>query len=501
MSKNKSKKRKQNDSASHLPNKHLKTASKPITPPLDADDRNDDAASKNGGEPTSLHTVVSQEELEITVETLAELAKHPALLKSRACKDLRVAVWDFRQACPTGLNSTSTSSNLTGRITAALADGKLIDAKVLLAEMRIRGEEPKLGALCRWVRDLDVISGVSTVEGEVTDRSARDRELISVLDGVLRVCGVIDTNPDADFDPSSPIAVQEIWDLRTMSSAPTIQTYASVLDKTIFLSAPPKLSESIRVIETTPGPLRKPPNHHDAILYTTKPGGVPLSATPPPISYHHHPVVPGLSLATRVLSPSECQAIIAAGETVNFLPDAPLREDGDISVLAHNFYWVVDQLFHDTLWSRISPYVPSSVDGRLARGLNRRFRVYRYVPGAEYRAHIDGAWPPSGILPDDTYVYDASPPGKKQSSLFTFLIYLNDEFEGGETTFFLPSAREGVLNAYPVRPVMGGVAIFPHGDTRGALLHEGTGVRKGAKYVIRTEVEYDIEPTVAVTAV
>lgn len=74
------------------------------------------------------------------------------------------------------------------------------------------------------------------------------------------------------------------------------------------------------------------------------------------------------------------------------------------------------------------------------------------------------------------------------------LLYLNDEFEGGETTFFMPAAREGTLNAYPVRPVMGAVAIFPHGEANGALLHEGTGVRKGAKYIIRTDVEYDVKP-------
>ena len=255
-----------------------------------------------------------------------------------------------------------------------------------------------------------------------------------------------------------------------------------------------RLDTSIRVIETIPGPERKPANHHPAILYTTSPNAVQLAAKPAsPISHTPHPHVPGLSLATNLLSPEECQAIIAAGETVNFVPDAPLREDGDISILAHNFYWVVDQQFHDLLWSRISSCVPASVEGRLARGLNRRFRVYRYVPGAEYRAHIDGAWPPSGILPGDKYVYDDSPAGKKQSSLYTFLIYLNDDFEGGETTFFLPAAREGTLNAYPVKPVMGAVAMFPHGETRGALLHEGTGVRKGAKYIIRTDVEYDVE--------
>lgn len=369
--------------------------------------------------------------------------------------------------------------------------------------MRIRREEPKLGALCRWVRDLDVISGLSTQPGEisqvtnVTERSAEDKERLRVLDAVLRATGLVDTSVNAlchsPTSTSPSIEVQDIWDLRP-STMPH-QVYDSVLDKTIFASAPSSLPDSLRIIETTEGPLRKPPNHHPAILYTSAPNTIPLSPESPSITYHPHPIVPGLGLATNVLSPAECKAIIAAGESVNFLPDAPVREDGDVSVLAHNFYWIIDTAFHDALWSRISPYVPSAVNGRVARGVNRRFRVYRYVPGAEYRCHIDGAWPPSGIVADYTYVYDASPEGKKQSSLFTFLVYLNDEFEGGETTFFLPAAREGTLNAYPVRPVMGCVAIFPHGDANGALLHEGTGVRKGAKYIIRTDVEYDVEPS------
>ena len=95
----KSKKRKQN-APLDAPNKHLKT-SKLITPPLEGDGDSDGTAL----EPTSLHSVISEEELDITVETLATLAQHPSLIKSKACKDLRVAVYDFRQACPTGVNS------------------------------------------------------------------------------------------------------------------------------------------------------------------------------------------------------------------------------------------------------------------------------------------------------------------------------------------------------------------------------------------------------------
>ncbi len=119
-------------------------------------------------------------------------------------------------------------------------------------------------------------------------------------------------------------------------------------------------------------------------------------------------------------------------------------------------------------------------------------------PADSFPPFSDGAWPPSGIDPlTDAYQYDASPPGARQSSLFTFLIYLNDDFRGGETTFFIPSVKEGVINAYPVRPVMGSVAVFPHGEAQGALLHEGTGVVEGAKYVIRTDVEYDVDATTA----
>jgi hypothetical protein len=49
------------------------------------------------------------------------------------------------------------------------------------------------------------------------------------------------------------------------------------------------------------------------------------------------------------------------------------------------------------------------------------------------------------------------------------------------------------MNAYPVKPLQGSVAVFPHGEAAGALLHEGTGVSEGAKYVIRTDVEFDVD--------
>lgn len=393
-----------------------------------------------------------------------------------------------------------------------------MDALILLAEMRIRKDTPTLGALCRWVRTLDVISGLSIhvqiPSQTVVGRNAHNDELIRVLDAILRVTGPTDTTSHGIDSTSGPIALQETWNLRG-ESEPTRQVRRSVEDKSIFVSCSPDLKERFRIMETTAGLDRKPPNLHPAILYASQDDSVLLGEGPKTECFKH-PIVPDLRLIKDVLSPEECSSIIAAGETITFIPDAPMRPQGeDTSVLAHNFYWVVDQAFHDKLWSRVKVFVPETVAGKQVRGINRRFRVYRYVPGAEYRCHIgessfpswsldfwlniyiDGAWPPSGIdTATDKYQYDASPRDARQSSLFTFLIYLNDDFRGGETTFFIPSVKEGVINAYPVKPIMGSVAVFPHGEAQGALLHEGTGVVEGAKYVIRTDVEYDVDASV-----
>jgi hypothetical protein len=281
--------------------------------------------------------------------------------------------------------------NLTARITAALADEQYTEARILLAEMRIRNESPKLGALCRWVRDVDVVSGLSAQEGGMSHSTpggtAKNKELLVVLDAILRVTGPIDRTP-ATTSSTDPIALQSAWNLR--DEAETRQeVYKSVLDKSILNILPEKMSQRFRIIETTPPLERKPPNLYPAILYASQDDAVCLSAEAPASSLHSHPIVPNLSLLHNILSVDECKQIIAAGELVEFIPDAPVKELGlPSSVLAHNFYWLIDNAFESKLWSRVKAYVPETVNGKKVRGINRRFRVYRYVPGAEYRCHI-----------------------------------------------------------------------------------------------------------------
>lgn len=266
-----------------------------------------------------------------------------------------------------------------------------MDALILLAEMRIRKDTPTLGALCRWVRTLDVVSGLSihvqVPSQTVVGHNGHNEELIRVLDAILRVTGPTDTTSHGTDSISGPIALQETWNLRG-ASEPTRQVRRSIEDKTIFAPCSPDLKDRFRIIETTAGLQRKPPNLHPAILYASQNDTVLLGRGPKTECFKH-PIVPDLRLIKDVLSPEECSSIIAAGEMIGFIPDAPMRPQGeDTSILAHNFYWVVDQAFHDKLWSRVKAFVPDAVAGKQVRGINRRFRVYRYVPGAEYRCHI-----------------------------------------------------------------------------------------------------------------
>merc|ERR1712039_1103977 len=104
-----------------------------------------------------------------------------------------------------------------------------------------------------------------------------------------------------------------------------------------------------------------------------------------------------------------------------------------------------------------------------------------------------GAWPASGTkvgsVGAQEYVYDAF--GGSAWSRLTFVLYLSDSFEGGETSFFVPNReREGVLEAHPVLPREGCATVFVHGDTGVPLLHEGSKVTSGTKYILRTDVVY-----------
>lgn len=96
--------------------------------------------------------------------------------------------------------------------------------------------------------------------------------------------------------------------------------------------------------------------------------------------------------------------------------------------------------------------------------LNERFRFYRYHPGQRFARHRDGSYERSA----------------NEMSFYTFMVYLNDGYEGGRTRFEFRGEPPLEVHASP------GDALLFHHD----VLHEGQEVRSGTKYVLRTDVMY-----------
>jgi len=180
-----------------------------------------------------------------------------------------------------------------------------------------------------------------------------------------------------------------------------------------------------------------------------------------------------------------------ATEAMGYRPDVPLSSELDER--AHNVVLMANDFQNSSLFDRVKHLLPSKLGQEKLLGINRRWRFYRYLSGNLYRKHLDGAWPASGLKRgedgQDEYVYDAYGGGTR--SKLTFIIYLNGDFEGGCTTFYTPnSGEEGVLDSRPVKPRIGSATVFPHGDCGTPLLHEGSAVTSGTKYLLRTDVVY-----------
>lgn len=166
-----------------------------------------------------------------------------------------------------------------------------------------------------------------------------------------------------------------------------------------------------------------------------------------------------------LLDGSECPHLIELIESSNPVP-APINTiDGvrrDSDVRSNDRSMMKDAAFAQEIFERARPRIPEHVFGRDVVGLNELFRCYRYRAGMHFAPHTDGA-------------YERN---ESERSFYSFLIYLNDVEEGGETNFLV----EPEISIEP-RPGLG--VIFQH-----PIPHEGAAVKAGVKYVLRTDVMY-----------
>ena len=245
----------------------------------------------------------------------------------------------------------------------------------------------------------------------------------------------------------------------------------------------------IRVVYSEDACERRPPNHHDLRLYSCEPSSVCFDADGgTAVARHDIPGVPGAFMLTGLLSRRECALLVNVAESMGFSPDHPVGQPEPTGIDACE--WLVSDALQATIFQRAAPFAPI-IRGCAACGLNARWRFFRYDKGARYRPHIDGSWVGPGLDASGKYIHDFR--GDRRSRL-TFLMYLNEGFQGGNTTFYLPSPDgNGQLEAHGVQPMCGAVLCFPQGNTA-SLVHEGSTVKGGRKYVIRTDMLFLNDP-------
>ncbi len=165
-----------------------------------------------------------------------------------------------------------------------------------------------------------------------------------------------------------------------------------------------------------------------------------------------------------VLSRDECSALVARIEATGCVP-APITTGGGFVMrpdIRNNTRVILDDVaLAADLFRRVYEHVPKVVAGWNVVGANERLRCYRYERGQRFAPHYDGS-----------FVRHAG-----EMSRVTFMLYLNDDFDGGTTDFFEPAQR--------IEPRAGTALFFQH-----RLLHEGCAVTAGVKYVLRSDLMY-----------
>ncbi|APR87270.1 eukaryotic Peptidyl prolyl 4-hydroxylase, alpha subunit protein [Minicystis rosea] len=178
----------------------------------------------------------------------------------------------------------------------------------------------------------------------------------------------------------------------------------------------------------------------------------------------------------ELFSPAECAAIVAGADAHTWLPATVNRAEGravERGLRDSSTAVLHDRAIAEDLHRRVLPHVPAHMTAELHGGSRTRMavagvhvpvRIYRYEPGQHFGLHQDQSY----FGADGT------------KSLLTFMVYLNDDFEGGETEF--PEQDRIIV------PKTGTALLFQH-----MVLHAGKRVTSGTKLVLRSDVLYRAE--------
>jgi prolyl 4-hydroxylase len=169
-----------------------------------------------------------------------------------------------------------------------------------------------------------------------------------------------------------------------------------------------------------------------------------------------------IMVITDFLDSEECESIIKRADAMGY-EEAPINTLSGAEVfkdLRNNNRVMFDDFdLAGELFRKIRQFLPQEVDGCSLYNLNERFRIYRYEREQYFKWHRDGSF-----MREYTEI-----------SKITFMIYLNEGFSGGTTDFVYCN----------ITPSRGSALLFPH-----LTRHQGAPVKRGVKYVLRTDVMY-----------
>jgi Rps23 Pro-64 3,4-dihydroxylase Tpa1-like proline 4-hydroxylase len=180
----------------------------------------------------------------------------------------------------------------------------------------------------------------------------------------------------------------------------------------------------------------------------------------------------------NVFTKEECDTLIKLSEKIPENYEIAKISYDDEQILdtsyRNNQRWLnFDKKLAETFFEKIKSYIPIEFEGNPVSCLNERLSFLKYSPGEYFKAHEDGYY----IRPDNS-----------EMSYITVQIYLNDlnEEDGGATTF-IQDTNNRIYQDYSVIPKVGRVLLFEH-----ELEHEGSILKNGLKYCIRTDVMYSV---------
>lgn len=167
------------------------------------------------------------------------------------------------------------------------------------------------------------------------------------------------------------------------------------------------------------------------------------------------------------LSAHQCIESINYAESMGF-------EAADVSLTVNKRAYRPDLRNNDRLndysteraklwWDKLSTLPLPMYEGSTPCACSPYFRFYKYSPGQKFAMHKDGSQSING-----------------NTTLFTLIVYLNSEYTGGRTQF-----RQDDIT---ITPKTGNALLFEH-----HLWHKSTALLTGCKYVIRTDIVYELD--------